>query len=463
MSTWRVILACFFVTSSALAMDVPAVLVFSHTEGFRHDCIESAAQELHEIAEGHFTVEVTEDPAEFTPGNLTRFDAVVFLNTTGDVLNDAQQEAFSAYLHDGGGYVGVHGAADTENEWPFYGQLLGGAWFITHPAVQEATVVVEDAHHPAMSHLPERWVRTDEWYEFTANPRARVHVLASLDETTYNVAGGMGDHPIAWTVPVGNGAAFYTGGVHTKEAFTEPAFREHLRDAILWAIGDGWIDLIQEPGMGGWKGSEQWLDVEAVKMNPEEPGRLLTVSASDNSAAGIFVNGDGHVPNLLTESEFGDVELHLEFMVPEGSNSGVYLQERYEIQVLDSWGKSKPQHDDCGGIYQRWDPERDPMGYEGHAPRVNAARKPGHWQSYDIIFRAPTFDAEGRKIANARFEKVVHNGIVVHEDVELTGYTRAGKSGEEVASGPLMLQGDHGPVAYRNIRIRRISSPSSEE
>ena len=139
MSGWRVILASFFVTPSVSAADIPAVLVFSHTEGFRHDCIESASQELHEIAEGHFSLELTENPAEFTPGNLTRFDAVVFLNTTGDVLNDAQQEAFSAYLHDGGGYVGIHGAADTENEWPFYGQLLGGAWFITHPAVQEAT------------------------------------------------------------------------------------------------------------------------------------------------------------------------------------------------------------------------------------------------------------------------------------------------------------------------------------
>ncbi|MCH2134302.1 MAG: ThuA domain-containing protein [Phycisphaerales bacterium] len=442
-----------------VAQELPRVLVFSKTAGFRHGCIEPSVKAMQEISEGHFIVEATEDSSEFTPGNLSRFDAVVFMNTTQDVLDETQQAAFEEYLLTGGGYVGVHAAADTEYDWPFYGKLLGGAWFKTHPAVQEATVIVEDGHHPTMSHLPEKWVRTDEWYEYRANPRDHVHVLASLDESTYQVRDGMGDHPIVWTTPVGKGAAIYTGGGHTDESFSEPAFREHLLRSVHWAIDDGWIDLVPATGLDGWTGSDEWINATSVAPASDNPKALAPVTHDGHG--GVMVNGDGHVADLRTATDFGDVEVHVEFMVPEGSNSGVYLQDRYEVQILDSWGKLDPQHDDCGGIYQRWDDNREPRGYEGRPPRVNAARKPGHWQTYDIVFRAPRFDADGKKIANARFERVVHNGIVVHEDVELTGYTRAGNGGPEVAVGPLRLQGDHGPVAYRNIRIRRIDEPGS--
>ena len=151
--------------------------------------------------------------------------------------------------------------------------------------------------------------------------------------------------------------------------------------------------------------------------------------------------------------EHGDVEAHIEFVVPKGSNSGVYFQGRYEIQVFDSWGVEKPKYSDCGGIYQRWAKGK---GFEGHGPKVNASLAPGKWQTFDVIFRAPRFDASGKKIANAKFVKVVHNGKVVHENVDLTGPTRAAMFGNENAVGPIMLQGDHGPVAYRNIRIKSI-------
>ncbi len=169
---------------------------------------------------------------------------------------------------------------------------------------------------------------------------------------------------------------------------------------------------------------------------------------------GVIVNGPtGRTSNLFSKREFGDVKAHIEFMVPEGSNSGVYFNGRYEIQVFDSWGVKKPKYSDCGGIYQRWDNKREPKGYEGIGPRVNASRKPGQWQSFDVVFRSPRFDKKGQKVANARFEKVVHNGTVIHADVELTGPTRASAYNDEKPAGPLMLQGDHGPVGYRNIRI----------
>ena len=193
----------------------------------------------------------------------------------------------------------------------------------------------------------------------------------------------------------------------------------------------------------------QWEIVGDVFTNPENVNLL-----GSKPGTGVVLNGPtGRTNNILSKGEFGDVRAHIEFMVPKGSNSGVYFMGRYEIQVYDSFGVEKDQYPgiECGGIYERWDDNRTPKGFEGHSPRMNASLAPGQWQTFDAVFRAPRFDKDGRKISNARFEKIVHNGIVVHEDVELTGPTRASTYNDEKPTGPLMLQGDHGPVAYRNI------------
>lgn len=203
----------------------------------------------------------------------------------------------------------------------------------------------------------------------------------------------------------------------------------------------------------GWREPHgQWAIVGEAVMDPQEPKRLAV-----KPGTGVLYNGpQGRTVNLLSVAEHGDVIAHIEFMVPKGSNSGVYFQGRYEVQVFDSWGVEKPSYSDCGGIYQRWGPQG---GYEGHPPRVNASRAPGEWQTFDVIFRAPRFDENGKKIENARFVKVVHNGVVVHENVEVTGPTRSAHFDDEKPTGPLMLQGDHGPVAYRNIRLRLVKLP----
>jgi len=202
--------------------------------------------------------------------------------------------------------------------------------------------------------------------------------------------------------------------------------------------------------LSAWRGDTgTWRVVGAAALDGADPSRLVTTEGR-----GVLVNGpDGRTTDLLSRLEHGDVEVHVEFMVPKGSNSGVYLQGRYEVQVFDSWGVEEPAYSDCGGIYQRW---RDDEGFEGHPPRTNAARPPGEWQSFDIVFRAPRFDASGRKTQNARFVSVVHNGAVVHEDVEVTGPTRAATYDDESPVGPLMLQGDHGPVAFRNVVVRPL-------
>ena len=214
------------------------VLVFSKTQGFRHDSIPNGIDAIGRLGDANgFAVDATEDASAFREANLRRYDVVVFLSTTGNVLNAKQQSAFERWTRDGGGFVGIHAAADTEYDWPFYGELVG-AYFESHPAIQEATVKVADRDHPSTRHLPERWTRTDEWYDYQANPRGKVHVLAALDESTYDGATMGADHPISWCQHYEGGRSWYTGAGHTKESYSAPAYRQHLLGGIRWAAGE---------------------------------------------------------------------------------------------------------------------------------------------------------------------------------------------------------------------------------
>ncbi len=224
------------------------VLVFSKTAGFRHDSIPQGIEAIRALGKDNgFAVDATEDSAQFTADNLDKYAAVVFLSTTGDILDNDQQAAFEAYIAKGRGYVGLHAAADTEYEWPWYGQLVG-AYFKSHPQIQEAVVKVEDKSHPSTSHLPEEWKRTDEWYNYKQTPRDQVHVLAALDEKSYK-GGEMGDdHPTAWCHEFGGGRAWYTGGGHTKESYSEENFLKHVLGGIQWAAGKAeWAAPMKEP------------------------------------------------------------------------------------------------------------------------------------------------------------------------------------------------------------------------
>ncbi|QQQ79463.1 ThuA domain-containing protein [Saccharothrix sp. 6-C] len=230
-------LDAFTFTTGAVGPPGPEVLVFSKTAGFRHDAIPAGTQAIRDLGSANgFTVTATEDAAAFTTANLARYAVVVFLNTTGDVLDAAQQTAFQSYVDGGGGYVGVHAAADTEYDWPYYGQLVG-AYFHSHPHIQQATVRPEDRSHPATAHLPATWSRTDEWYNFRTNPRATSKVLANVDESGYTGGTMAGDHPISWCRTQASGRSFYTGLGHTVESYADPVFRNHLLGGIRYAAG----------------------------------------------------------------------------------------------------------------------------------------------------------------------------------------------------------------------------------
>jgi type 1 glutamine amidotransferase len=237
-------------------------LIFSKTAAFRHnECIPQGTVKIAQMGVQHgFDVDATENAAAFTDANLAQYDVVIWLCTTGDVLNADQQAAFERYIRAGGGYAGIHSASDTEYDWAWYGGLVG-AYFRDHPGVpgvnqqfQVATMNVEDRHTAATKRLPARWTREEEWYNFRTNPRDSVHVLTSVDESTYDprgysVPGGsppMDDHPISWCQPYDGGRAFYTALGHKGVYWSEPLLLSHVLGGIEMAAGAAKFDCGEE-------------------------------------------------------------------------------------------------------------------------------------------------------------------------------------------------------------------------
>lgn len=240
----------------------------------------------------------------------------------------------------------------------------------------------------------------------------------------------------------------YTGPIGLQHYGIKGDARANLQRSVT-----GWRRLQEmEPAPTGsamepWLPAKGWVEAGSVAVDPQNPKQL-----KPGPGTGILVS-PGKADYLISRQQYRDVAVHAEFLIPAGSNSGLYFSGSYEVQVYDSFGVEKDKYPgiECGGIYPEWVGNAN---VRGHSPAVNAALPPGQWQTFDVIFRAPRFDADGRKTANARFEKVVHNGKVVQENIEVPGPTRGGFP--EKAIGPLRIQGDHGPVAYRNIRIKPL-------
>ncbi|WP_136467846.1 ThuA domain-containing protein [Flagellimonas onchidii] len=211
------------------------VLVFTKTEGYRHKAIEKGARALRQLGRTNDFIALQSETAEdFNIQNLRNFKLVIFLNTTMDILNTQQQRVMELYIKRGGSFMGIHAAADTEYEWPWYGKLVG-AYFESHPEQQQAKIDVVDGSHPSTAHLKNEWLHFDEWYNFkNLNPNA--HVLMRLDETSYKGGTNGNNHPIAWYHEFDGGRAFYTGLGHTEASYDDDDFKQHLLGAIEWCL-----------------------------------------------------------------------------------------------------------------------------------------------------------------------------------------------------------------------------------
>ncbi|WP_218011161.1 ThuA domain-containing protein [Herbidospora mongoliensis] len=431
----RLALTAMAVTTAAATTLVPAVpaqaaafkvLVFSKTAGFRHDSIAVGTQAIRDIGSANdFTVDSTEDSSAFNTSNLSQYKAVVFLSTTGDVLNDTQQSAFQSYVDGGGGYVGVHAAADTEYNWSYYGQLVG-AWFNSHPAIQQATVRNEDRAHPATSHLGTTWSRTDEWYSYRTNPRANVRVLQNLDESTYS-GGGMGDHPITWCHPQSAGRSFYTGLGHTQESYSDSNFRTLLLGGIKYAAKAANADCRPETGYTAlYNGS-------TTGWQQAGPGSFSNSSATLTSSGGMGML-------WYSTKQFGSYSLKLDWKLNGDSNSGVVvgfpatsdpqtaLNTGHEVQIdaTDSSDKT------TGAIY----------GFKAAdiTARDAALNPPGQWNTYELL-------VEGERL------QVWLNGAKINDFTN----TDANRS---LTQGYIGIQNHGSPdvVQYRNIRIKELTT-----
>ncbi|MFW6693882.1 ThuA domain-containing protein [Streptomyces sp. MAR4 CNX-425] len=417
----------FTFTTGSTAEEDENVLVFSKTAGFRHDSIPEGIAAIEELgAENGFGVDATEDGGAFTAENLEKYEAVVFLSTTGDVLDAEQQQAFEDYVAGGGGYVGVHSAADSEYDWEFYGGLVG-AYFDGHPAIQEATVTVEDRKHPATEHLDRKWVRTDEWYNYRTNPREQAHVLATLDESSYD-GGTMGeDHPIAWCQSYEGGRAFYTGGGHTKESYTEPAFRAHLLGGIQYAAGAAEGDCDDaKPGYS------------PIFDGTSTEGWQQTGPGSFRVEDGTLVSEGGTGLLWYEAEEFGAYSLKLDWKTAGDDNSGVFvgfpppagwedaMDNGYEVQIdaTDSDDRT------TGAIYGVQAPDT--------AVRDRVLNPPGEWNTYEIR-------VEGERL------RVFLNGEKIN-DFTNTDPVRS------LTDGHVGIQnhGEGDEVAFRNIRVKEL-------
>jgi type 1 glutamine amidotransferase len=413
-------------STPASAADAPYdVLVFSKTAGFRHDAIPAGIQMIRELgAANSFTVTATEDSNQFNATELARFEAVVFLNTTGDVLNASQQTAFENYIRAGGGYVGVHSAADTEYDWPFYGELVG-AYFSSHPAIQQATVRVENRAHAATAGLSPTQVRTDEWYNFRTNPRSSARVLSTLIESSYS-GGTMGaDHPHTWCKTLQGGRSFYAGGGHTQSSYTEAGFRSLILGGIRYAANRTRADCRPETGY------TTLYDGATTGWSQAGPGGFSNSNGTLTSSGGLGML-------WYSTKEFRSYSLKLDWMTPGDDNSGVLIgfpagndpnaamNNGYEVQIDATDTPDKT----TGAVY----------GFKSaDIPARDAAlNPPGEWNTYELL-------VEGERL------QVLLNGVKIN-DFTNTDPVRS------LSSGYVGIQ-NHGTgddVSFRNLRIKEL-------
>jgi type 1 glutamine amidotransferase len=423
------------------------VLFLTKSAGYTHGVVKRvqrgkmawAEHNLRKFAAPQFQVDCTQDCNDINADNLKNYAAVIFY-TTGELkIPDAGMKAFFEFIENGGGFVGIHCATDTFYKNAKYGEMIGG-YFRGHPWNQEVRILVVDKTHPATALLGDAFNIADEIYQFRNFDKDKVNVLLRLDPEMKDIGKGMHKktkyYANAWSRDYGKGRVFYTALGHRNKLWVDRRFMKHLTSGIRWAMRSE-RTLAKAP-----KDAIVLFDGKSLNHWQHANGKKPAGFRVENGVMTVAKSGG----SIVTTRKFRDFQMHLEFRTPSmldkkgqaRGNSGVYIQRRYEVQILDSHALD-PSKSGCAALYRQ------------RKPDANVCRKPGEWQAYDIWFTAARFDKDGKKTTNARIT-LIHNDVMVHDNVELTNKTGAGNK-EGPTAGPILLQ-DHGnPVSYRNVWI----------
>ena len=423
------------------------VVVVTATKGFRHSSIATAENVLTTLGEtsGAYTVvdivrggpegkDDAEVAEKLTLAKLKDVDGVIFANTTGD-LAIPDKDGFLKWIGSGHALIGMHSCSDTFHGYPPFIDLVG-AEFQTHGAQVAVDLYNQDPKHPAVQHLGPVWTVYDEIYEFKNFDRSKVHGLLTLDKHPQTMVPG--DYPVAWCKEVGSaGRVFYTSLGHREDVWTDALYQKHILGGIKWALHresgsgapldlanhlsaeeqrEGFQLLFDGKTMTGWK----YRRDEGKRSWSTQNGMLVNVLGKDE-----------HGTDLVSERQFRDFVVRYEFQVPPGANSGFYLRGRHEIQIFDDFKSGKPELGGNGAIYNV------------KAPSVFASRRAGQWQQAEV-------QIVGQKIS------VILNGVKIHDQVDCPSGTGSQLDDNIDQPGPILLQGDHGSVGFRNIRIKTL-------
>jgi type 1 glutamine amidotransferase len=447
------LLAAFAALAAGETPAPKKVLVVTATTGFRHSSIPTAENVLATLGmtSGSYTVvdvvrggpdgkDEAEVAQKLSMENLGKVDGVIFANTTGD-LAIPDKEGFIRWVEKGHALIGMHSCSDTLHGFPAFVELVGGE-FLTHGAQVSVDMYNQDRTHPATKHLGGVWTMFDEIYEFKNFHRRRVHGLLTLDKHPQTHIGG--DFPVAWAKDLKDGGRmFYTSLGHREDVWTSATYQQHILGGIRWALGiepgsgrattpaneilphehaEGFKLLFDGLSLGGWKYRRE----DGMKSWSVQNGMLCNVLKTDKDG-----NFTEHGTDIYSEQKFRDFVLRYDYQIAPKSNSGLYLRGRHEIQILDDYASGKPSPGGNGAIYNV-----QPVS-------IFASRKAGQWQS-----------VEARMVGNRI--TVILNGVLVHDGVVCDKGTGSHLDDDVASPGPILLQGDHGAVAFRNIRIRRL-------
>ena len=430
---------------AASAQSPKRVLVVTATQGFRHSSIPVAEKVLAELGNTSqaFTVDYVrggkdgkddQDVKEkMSPEGLKNYDAVIFANTTGD-LPIPDKDAFIAWIKSGKGFVGMHAASDTFHGYQPYIEMLGGE-FQTHNAQVCVDCLNQDMRHPATAHLGAKWTLWDEIYIIKNFDRTKMHGLLTMDK--HPNTGMPGDYPVSWTKMAGQGRVFYTILGHNEFVWENPVYQKHILEGIRWALG--LIEASSTPQsiearlsptevQQGFKPLFNGKDLSGWKL------RNADGNASWSAQDGMLVNvipSNGHGSDLVSEEKFKDFTVKYEYMIPKGANSGFYLRGRYEIQILDDF------------LTDRATPSGNGALYNFKAPAAFVTKAPGQWQQVEATIR-------GDHVT------VILNQVKILDEVQIDHATGGELDQNLTEPGPVMLQGDHGSVAFRKIRIKSL-------